>query len=164
MVKFSVAIFAVAAVVNVLPALAFEETLEYESSRSLDFLEENPVAARDLVEAVYGRELSDVELQEREPFLGLIFAAARIGAQIGTRVAGRVAGKVGSKLARKGAKKGAEHAHDHHERKKHRKRSLDEFEDEQDLMSRDDEMEGLLEIVEREHGMEEEVRAFDDLD
>ena len=89
-------------------------------------------------------------------------AAARIGMQVGTRVAGRVAGKVGSKIARKGAKKGAEHANDERHKRKHGRRSLDAFEDDLDLLSRDD-FEDILE--EREFSDADfEVRDFDELD
>jgi len=45
--------------------------MEYEE-RSLESFHENYFTTRELIESLYGRELTDVELQEREPFLGLI--------------------------------------------------------------------------------------------
>jgi len=45
--------------------------MAYEG-RSLESFHEDYFTIRELIESLYGRELTDVELQECEPFLGLI--------------------------------------------------------------------------------------------
>jgi len=158
MVKFSAIAFSTAVFVRIIPALASDvPTVEYES-RSLEALSEDTITSREFIEAVYGRELTEVELQEREPFFPLIFAAARIGAQVASRVGSRVA----SKAARKGIKKGAEHHHNQRQNRKH-KRSLNS-EDDIDLSARD----ALEDIIEERDVFdvddEFEAREIDELD
>ncbi|KDR80472.1 hypothetical protein GALMADRAFT_136947 [Galerina marginata CBS 339.88] len=155
MVKFSTAFFFAVTLAGAVPAFAEDMPINIEA-RSLDAISEDPILSRQLIEAVYGRELTENELQEREPFFGLIFAAARIGAQIASRVGSKVAGKLG--------RKAAHHAVDHHNNhNNHRhRRSLD---DELELDSRA-EFEDLLErdFYDGEIIDERGIDDFDELD
>ncbi|PPQ93349.1 hypothetical protein CVT25_014478 [Psilocybe cyanescens] len=137
MVKFSSVCFVATVVVNAVPSLAHFR----DNRRSIEPTEDI-VLSRDIIEAVYGRELTDVELEERAPFFPLIFAALRIGAQVGARVGSRVASKVG----RKAAHKAAEHHHNNHNNNNHHnKRSLDSSDYLDEILAREDFYEGAFE-------------------
>ncbi|KAH9478790.1 hypothetical protein JR316_0009251 [Psilocybe cubensis] len=133
MVKFTSVFFVAAVVVNAVPTLARQVFFSFrDNRRSLE--SDDIVLSRDVIEAVYGRELTDVELQERAPFFPLIFAALRIGAQVGARVGSRVASKVG----RKAAHKAAEHHQQNHNNNHHHKRSLETSDIWNDLLEREE--------------------------